>query len=721
MGNMERPDKRQVAALISQMEQADYQLNNILRQKTYYESTIKRIYGNTRLYLVNKALEELSIEELNKDKSGIRISALRNAGYSNVLQLVDKTAYQLAQINGIGDDSAQKIVLRVRAITEYIQQSTSVKIQATDKDKDNCTIVLCLAILMHTRELVDNVKALHLAHHTGLLSAVKMSKDINSVIKWFFLTPGKKRARLNAYSYLNNLKVQGVDIKAQQLDMEFQIVVNMWKVENSWNDFVNNTAPYYALLEEITGISTVSKESQKLLPEELVKAINEFTLDTSAMKSVLRSYQTFGTKYILHQQKTLLGDEMGLGKTIQAIAAMAHLYAQGRGHFIVICPVSVMINWKREIGKHSQLEAIKIHGDNRDEAFEEWKQRGGVGVTTYETVSKLGSIQDVYIDMLVVDEAHYVKNPEAIRTQAVAEYVKRSEYILFMTGTPLENKVEEMVFLISLLNEQIAAQAEKMQDYTMAASFRKTIAPVYLRRIRKEVLSELPEKTEKDNWCELNEVEELAYKHALMFESHMKIRQVSWNVAELASSSKAERLLEICEEAKEDGRKIIVFSYFLDVIDKVMMLLGDMGYGPITGSVSADDRQKLVDEFAAAPAGSVLVSQINAGGVGLNIQSASVVVICEPQWKPSTENQAISRVYRMGQARNVIVHRLLMDNTVDEHIVDILKNKTEIFEHFADESIIDEASKKINEGKAMKAIVAAELERYGLEKKEENE
>ena len=143
-----------------------------------------------------------------------------------------------------------------------------------------------------------------------------------------------------------------------------------------------------------------------------------------------------------------------------------------------------------------------------------------------------------------------------------------------------------------------------------------------------------------------------------------------------------------------EERKVIVFSFFRDTVSKITELLGHRCLEPVTGSVSPERRQEIIDEFDSAPSGTVLPLQITAGGTGLNIQSASVVVICEPQFKPSVENQAISRAYRMGQTRNVIVYRLLCDNSVDEHIVDILENKQNIFDAYVDKS---EAAEEITE------------------------
>ena len=154
------------------------------------------------------------------------------------------------------------------------------------------------------------------------------------------------------------------------------------------------------------------------------------------------------------------------------------------------------------------------------------------------------------------------------------------------------------------------------------------------------------------------------------------------------------------------------FSFFLNTIQKISNYLGDICTLPITGAIESKKRQEIIDEFEKAPAGTVLLSQIIAGGTGLNIQSASVVIICEPQFKPSIENQAISRAYRMGQARNVLVYRLLCEDTVDERITQLLKEKQKIFDEFADKSVAAEKSLpiEVNE-KAFSEIIKEEQEK----------
>ena len=190
----------------------------------------------------------------------------------------------------------------------------------------------------------------------------------------------------------------------------------------------------------------------------------------------------------------------------------------------------------------------------------------------------------------------------------------------------------------------------------------------------------------------------------------MQMRQISWNVRNIRKSSKGKRLLEIYNAAKEEHRKVAVFSFFRHTLEMVQELLGDVCLPIITGAMLPARRQEIVDQFNTSDMNAVLVSQIQAGGTGLNIQAASVVVLCEPQLKPSIENQAISRAYRMGQTRNVIVHRLLCEDSIDSHIMRILEYKKEQFKVFANDSFSGQESLMFDE-KTVKQIIDAENER----------
>ena len=482
---------------------------------------------------------------------------------------------------------------------------------------------------------------------------------------------------------------------------------------------------YYTALEQVGKSFAKENVSDTGLSSELLAEIEAHELNLEGLNATLRSYQTFGVKYIAHQKRVLLGDEMGLGKTMQAIASMVALKNEGKHHFMVVCPASVLINWCREIKKFSDFEVTKVHGGDTD-ALLHWRLNGGVAVTTYESISRFELPEKFKFAMLVADEAHYVKNPQAKRTKALASLLSKTEGVLFMSGTPLENRVEEMCFLVSLLNEEISKEIEDVKYISTAEQFRSELAPVYLRRTREDVLTELPELVEKEQWCDVNAIEQRAYREAVMSENFMAIRQVSWNVDDIKDSTKAQRLLELCDKAKEEGRKVIVFSFFRETLRKVQSLLSDRCMEVITGEVSPQRRQEIVDEFGKAENGAVLISQVQAGGTGINIQCASVIIFCEPQIKPSIENQAISRAYRMGQVRDVLVYRLLSDETIDERMLEILREKQVAFDNFADKSVVGEEALQLEESSQgetswITQMVKAEKEKLLHENCEKND
>ena len=180
----------------------------------------------------------------------------------------------------------------------------------------------------------------------------------------------------------------------------------------------------------------------------------------------------------------------------------------------------------------------------------------------------------------------------------------------------------------------------------------------------------------------------------------------------MSESAKCIRLLELLEQAGDDGRKVLIYSFFRETIAKVGALLGSRCAGVISGDTPVDSRQGIVDRFADSPDGSVLLCQIIAGGVGLNIQAASIVIFCEPQIKPSLESQALSRVYRMGQVQNVLVYHLLCPYTIDEEMMGILEEKQAEFNNFADESVVAGAFDNIMDKEWIAAAIASQKSRY---------
>ncbi len=478
-----------------------------------------------------------------------------------------------------------------------------------------------------------------------------------------------------------------------------------------WRRYADNSASFIALLESLLPARAVVRAGVPVpdlrggLPAAIADAVEATKVDLRLLTATLRRYQQFGTQYIICQKRVLLGDDMGLGKTMQVLAAMCHLAAQGRKHFFVVAPNSVLINWEREVKKHTKLGAIVVHGTDRDDELDQWRREGGVAITTYTTLSRLvDGITE--IDFLAVDEAHSVKNKQAQRTQAVMRLTSISRHVAFMSGTALENRLSELQTLVTTVQPRLDDEVQVLlrQVRPVPAQVREKLAPVYLRRTQADVLTELPDITETDEIVPLEPADVEAYRASP--DNLMHKRLAATIGAGGLQSAKFDRLRELLELYREDGRKVAVFSYFRQVLDDVSMLVG--GCAQIHGGIGSVERQQVIDRFASQEGFGVLALQIEAGGVGINLQCAQVVILMEPQFKPSTERQAVARVRRMGQTRKVNAHRLIAKGTIDELLVRLVAEKSQIFADYAHQSSVKDASgMAIDPGSA----VMAELRR----------
>jgi SNF2 family DNA or RNA helicase len=238
--------------------------------------------------------------------------------------------------------------------------------------------------------------------------------------------------------------------------------------------------------------------------------------------------------------------------------------------------------------------------------------------------------------------------------------------------------------------------------------YQQMIAHLYLRRTRDEVLTELPELSIINEWVSFSPEGYEEYRSALSRKNFHHARRAAWMTS---SSSKLERLVELCEEAISNHQKIVIYSFYLDVIQTLYNTFKESAVTPITGSVSSKKRQHILDTFEHTKTKYILISQVTTGGQGINLHFANIVVLCEPQWKPSTESQAIARVHRMGQVNRVLVYRLLTEESVDEYVLAILESKSEIFERFANPSLMKELA-NASSTSLQDHILAEEIKRH---------
>ncbi len=685
MVGMEKPDFESIKTLIGTIGYLDKTFDDIFAEGEEQQRRIKAACSKLAAEKAKDALDEISVEELKNSKAGIRVSALRDAGFTTLGQIARAPEDDIQDINGIGEKQIE--ALR-RIVTEFANSLSSGVTIVLD---ENCPELITDIYRYIRGERVRNDargSAESLKEYTKKVASAGI---ITNGFWWFF--SGKKRKEKTIemagemYDFCNgalfNRLLNVVDA--------YHLAITVSEQE-AMNSFSINGAEFYAVLEKLGTTKGNRPFVYESIPQELAEEISDFRLNLDGFRGNLRAYQEFGAKYILNQRKVLLGDEMGLGKTIQAIAAMTHIHAENAGfcHILVVCPASVLINWSREVGKFSNISTYILHGADIDEVFGRWIEYGGVAITNYESMGKIVDRIDnrMLLQMLVIDEAHYIKNPDAKRTMYIRRLDNESERIVLMTGTPLENKVDEMCNLIDFVRPDMTAKVREMALLSHVPEFRETLAPVYLRRTREQVLKELPPIDEEYEWCEMTDEDSAFYSESIRKRSFQDMRRVGFQLDDLSKSAKAQRLLELCDEARAEGRKVVIYSYFRETISKVERFLGDKCVGVISGDTRVESRQDIVDRFGNSEGGSILLCQIIAGGVGLNIQAASMVIFCEPQVKPSLTSQALSRVYRMGQVRNVTVYHLLCPYSIDEAMMDILEEKQIEFDNFANESVV---------------------------------
>lgn len=691
----------------------DKDINSIKEKEEVRKEKIKEYLIIYKKKETLKKLKEIDINELNKLMKVGKASTLIKAGITSFYELNNQSVFSLSQINGITYEKANEIKKVSNTYINNIYNSTYIKLSIDNKEKEN----------------IDVIKSIY-SYKKGNIVIKKIEKIKEDNKDYFSYMNHLRRVHNGEYfpilneGEIYNYRLDYETIK-KFINSNFKDVIakgiayfnKEYKDEEVLEDFKNNSVSYFNFIEKLVPGILSSSELESDLSLEIRNKIDNLSLNLNGLNCELRKYQEYGVKYILSQKHVLLGDEMGLGKTIEAIATMVHLKNEGGKHFLVVCPASLIINWIKEINKFSNFTAIKIHGKNKASQMRNWIKNGGIAVTSYET-SKILTISEGNIySMLVVDEAHYIKNPEARRTEIIKDLSLHFDNLLFMSGTPLENNVEEMVNIISILDRETVNKIRNGLSLLPPATFRKKVSSVYYRRKREQVLNELPTLIEKDEWCELNEFEESRYLETLYSKNYMAIRRLSFNIDDLNKSTKLNRIVEIIEEAKLEKRKVIIFSFFRDTLTQVHDYLKDDALPIINGSLSLNKRNEILENFEKAKDGSVLCLQIMAGGSGLNIQCASVVIICEPQLKPSTELQAISRSYRMGQVRSVEVFRLLASDTIEERINEILKEKQSIFDNYADKSISAEKDIKeleINE-KTLSKMVEEEIKKHEKE------
>ncbi len=695
-----------------------------------------------------RRIADMPLETLRQaGASRVRWSALEDAGYKTLADVRGLSAEQLEAIHGIGDASAERVAEAAHEVERRILSEPPPIPNAGLDTPEAQSLAIGSLELLDAQDIAGDAPRQLRERTRSLEERYKGVRRTSRFGHWFgglFLRERRRREEEEAERLVVDAErardgglLEGAREGRRRLEKakrerpkrrEGEVPrPDPEKIQELTTRFRDRFAECCAIIEELyteLGLRAraVVSRGQGGVTEEVAQRVEEFPLDASGVRATLRRYQEFGAKYLLAQERTILGDEMGLGKTMQSLAVMTHLRdTEDLRRFFVVAPAGILVNWIREVRRFTSMPAWLLHGSELEQNLESWVRDGGVAVTSYATLRTLDFGEPLArcggtVDLLIADEAHYAKNPEAGRTQAVARLAERSRYVAFLSGTPMENRPDEFLNLIEVIRpgEGEALRARELHVNAAAGSvrqFHEAVARVYLRRNQQDVLTELPDRIEMEEWVDLTASDLAAYREAVRSGNFMAMRQRATlgDVEEGVSSAKLEHLEELLEDHRESGRRVIIFSYFLDVLKAVAERFDTIG--TVHGGVSPEDRQALVDDLGKTDGHGILLLQIQAGGQGLNIQAASAVVLMEPQTKPSIEVQAIARAHRMGQTERVLVHRILARGTCDETMLELLGEKERLFDAFARQSSVKEASAQATETSLARAVVEAEKAR----------
>ena len=523
-------------------------------------------------------------------------------------------------------------------------------------------------------------------------------------------------------SYKNNNRLYRMkngaylDLKDNALEQAFKLI----DILNIYNDFdnmkiPNNKAIYLEkLIEEedlsfVNGSKYVSNVVKKF---DKVKSKNyEVPKDLNA---TLRDYQVSGFEFFKtlsdYQFGGILADEMGLGKTIQTIA---FLLSNKDKKSIVITPTALIYNWKNELEKFaptlkvgllhaakSEREKILDNIDNYD-----------VILTTYTTYKNdIDKYKNINFDYCIIDEAQNIKNPDAIITKAIKNVNAKVKFAL--TGTPIENNLMELWSIFDFIMPGYLYNKSKFKSIFVnndknIIELKNLIKPFILRRTKKEVIAELPDKIEQKIIIDLEKEHKRAYKgyvnlitrkikennqdNITVFSYLTKLRQLCLSPELMVKNyqgknSKLDVLIDIINDSSDE--KILVFSQFTKVLEVIGKRLNEenISYSYLDGKTSAKDRVKLVEEFNTNNNKVFLIS-LKAGGTGLNLTSANIVVHFDPWWNPAVENQASDRAHRFGQKNVVHVIKLIAKGTIEENIIKLQENKDKLIKDFINDDL----------------------------------
>jgi SNF2 family DNA or RNA helicase len=405
-------------------------------------------------------------------------------------------------------------------------------------------------------------------------------------------------------------------------------------------------------------------------------------------------YQLEGIAFLMPRHAALLADEMGLGKTMQAILSLRLLFQSGLiRNALLVCPKPLVPNWCRELRSWANDLPFEVIGGDASARRASWQVSNcPLKLVNYELLTRDAALLDdpfVRFDVVVLDEAQRIKNREAKTAQVVRGIRRDRSWAL--TGTPIENKPEDLINLFAFIDPHRLPPDPPMKRLAQLTG------DCILRRTKEDVLADLPPKTIHDAYVELTAAQREAYDlaesegvvrlNALgdtlsvrhVFELVMRLKQICNFDPLTKQSAKLEQLEADLAEVAESGRKAIVFSQWVEPLQWLAQALAHLGTLQYHGKVPARERQNVLDRFKKDPSKHVILMSYGSGSVGLNLQFTNYVFLFDRWWNPAVEDQAINRAHRIGQREPVFVTRFVTPDTIEGRIAEVLERKRSLF------------------------------------------
>ncbi|MDR1053078.1 MAG: DEAD/DEAH box helicase [Planctomycetaceae bacterium] len=458
----------------------------------------------------------------------------------------------------------------------------------------------------------------------------------------------------------------------------------------------------------------------------------EFSLQNIGLNATLRPYQEIGVRWL--QMLTQLGlgaclaDDMGLGKTIQVITLLLLKKNSGtKSSALLIAPASLLGNWESEVKKFTPSLKIHIaHSSGAGTKPPENLSDINLVITTYGMTERIEWLKKQKWDTIILDEAQAIKNAGTRQAKAVKELQTKQR--IAMTGTPIENRLSDLWSLFDFLNPGLLGNktaftrfVKSLQDQNNKVNYaplRKLTSPYILRRLKtdKNIISDLPDKTEVTAWCSLSKQQTVLYSQAveklkselkmdyegiqrrgIVLSALMRFKQICNHPSQYTGdgnykeslSGKFERLREICEEIASRQEKVLVFTQFREITEPLAQHLQTVFRRKgliLDGSTPVKKRKEMTDIFQNESGLPFFVLSLKAGGTGLNLTAAQHVIHFDRWWNPAVENQATDRAFRIGQKKNVLVHKFICRGTLEEKINELLENKKSIAKNVIEEN-----------------------------------